>query len=127
MNVKWRDNPVWLNLIKDKYYHIFRTLLRKKFGELFYRVFIMDMVPHPKGMMIESLALLDPSSENRNDLEEIFRAQSKTNNIGYFGFGPYSYYVEEMKAAPMRFCSYLNRDQWYAERIQEHTHLIWYS
>ena len=28
LNVKWRDNPVWLNLLKDKYYHIFRTLLR---------------------------------------------------------------------------------------------------
>ena len=78
----------------------------------------MDMVPHPKGMLIECIAmlgrrqqlstifssfhLLDPSTENRNDLEEIFRAQSKTNNIGYFGLGPYSYYVEEMKAAPMR-------------------------
>ena len=91
--------------------------VRKKFGELFYRVIIMDMVPHPKGMLIESVAmlgkgqqlstfssfyLLDPSTENRNDLEEIFRAQSKTNNIGYFGLGPYSFYVEEMKAAPMR-------------------------
>ena len=49
-----------------------------------------------------SVIVLDPSPENRNNLEEIFRAQSKTNRIGYFGFGPYSYYVEEMKAAPMR-------------------------
>ena len=80
----------------------------------------MDFVPHPKGLIIESAALLgrdwvmevsgdwpsafilDPNPENRRDVEEVFRAQSKTNNIGFFGMGPYSYYVEEMKAVPLR-------------------------
>ena len=77
-SVKLRNDPKWVNEMKDQYYSILRTLFRyiyshnflldmkisifdiyrKKFGELFYRVIIMNLKDHTKGMLIESAVLL---------------------------------------------------------------------
>ena len=44
--------------------------------------------------------ILDPNSENAKDLTELFAFQSKTEKIGQHHFGAYSFYIEEMLAAP---------------------------
>ena len=51
---------------------IFSFYSRKKFGELFYWVMIVDLMPHPKGMLLESLALIGDEKMFFNQLFYIF-------------------------------------------------------
>ena len=67
------------------------------------------------------------------DIEFIYQEQSKSLQLGQHGFGKYSFFVEEMKAAPYRyvqktlsqinsmilcrFCHFMKRDLWGSDRI----------
>ena len=78
----------------------------------------MDFKEHNKGLIIESAVLLgnisfniflifksynlDPNKENRKDIELMLEAQGGQGVFGKYEFGKYSFYVEEMKAAPTR-------------------------
>ena len=39
--------------------------------------------------------------------------------------GKYAIFVEEMKAAPMQFCPYLNQDKWAKDRVQNLQNFLW--
>ena len=123
------------------------TLIRGKFGELFYRLVVIDIKSHPKGLIVELGLLLDPNIDNLKDIETsledqvreirdgiikiVFQARKKT--LGGFKLGKFGFYVEEYKAVPFRFiyiffrniianiyprfCKYFKRDVWSKDRI----------
>ena len=110
----------------------------------------MDFKENNKGLIIESAVLLgnisfniflnlfksytlDPNKENRKDIELMLEAQGGQGVFGKYEFGKYSFYVEEMKAAPTRndiekivlkyffftsrYCPYLNSDRWASDKV----------
>ena len=58
----------------NKFYDIINTF-RRKFGELFYRVVIISMERHYKGLVVETGILLDPNEENYNDILRLLQEQ----------------------------------------------------
>lgn len=61
------------------------------------------MIGEWKGELTFQFFPSDPNKENLNDIEDVLKEQSKTLQIGHYGLGTYSFYVEEMKAAPFRY------------------------
>ena len=43
----------------------------------------------------------------------------KSQRFGKFEIARFGYFAEEMKAAPRRFCSYLNRDKWSEDNVKD--------
>ena len=97
--------------------YFFHLSYRNKFGELFYRLILLELKPHKKGLIVETALLLDPNIENLKDIETsledqvsleadtnlkiMFQARKKS--FGGWEFGKFGFYVEEYKAAPHRF------------------------
>jgi len=74
-DVKLRHEPTWKSQMTDILQHILRSLFKRKFGEMFYKVVILDYIDHTKGVLVEAGVMLDPNSENRKDIETIFEEQ----------------------------------------------------
>ena len=53
------------------------TLIRGKFGEQFYRLVVIDLKPHSKGLIVELGLLLDPNTDNLKDIETSLEDQVK--------------------------------------------------
>ena len=84
--------------MRDVLLNMMRTFFRRKFGELFYRLVVIDLKPHHKGLIVEMGLLLDPNIDNLKDIETSLEDQvrqiregikrkkiiiiGKTSNIG---------------------------------------------
>ena len=53
------------------------TLTRGKFGEQFYRLVVIDLKPHSKGLIVELGLILDPNTDNLKDIETSLEDQVK--------------------------------------------------
>ena len=113
---------------------------------MFYRLILLELKPHKKGLIVETALLLDPNIENLKDIEtsledqvsleadtnQKIMFQARKKSFGGWEFGKFGFYVEEYKAAPhrflivsiilcsissSRFCKYLNRQEWSKDRI----------
>ena len=64
-----RSDRQWTLEMRDVLLNMMRTFFRRKFGELFYRLVVIDLKPHPKGLIVEMGLLLDPNFDNLKDIE----------------------------------------------------------
>ena len=64
-----RSDRQWTLEMRDVLLNMMRTFFRRKFGELFYRLVVIDLKPHSKGLIVEMGLLLDPNIDNLKDIE----------------------------------------------------------
>ena len=61
----------------DVFLNMMRTFFRGKFGEQFYRLIVIGLAPHSKGLIVELGLLLDPNTDNLKDIETSLEDQVK--------------------------------------------------
>ena len=78
-----RSDRQWTLEMRDVLLNMMRTFFRRKFGELFYRLVVIDLKPHSKGLIVEMGLLLDPNIDNLKDIETSLEDQVRQTRPGF--------------------------------------------